>query len=1158
MLYGMNITHIRADCTTGTGNISDVRYTLFNTQDNTNYINNVSYTFNESAAFTLNSSFVLQDSGDWNLSVACSGGTLNETVEDSTNWTLPFGTLNVTLIQPTANTSVKQFEFFTFQSNVTCIGGECGIVNATLDPEATNNKTITINLSYKSGTIYDENDDGIETVKGVIDLTVENSLFDWQPDESKLCTRWEVYSYENQTSTFACYGGNDCCAFADLLAKTNNWKEIYYSTYGKDNAGLNNTIATKVIYYNVSLDPENLYAEIISSELANLDAQYYLETIINTTNQTESNDTTQETTLAGTTYAQGETIKENNKQLGEKITDEPNYETHFLSINKTNTALTVIFYHDHNGTLPIRVEGNVTYNLTKETADYLENITLTVSLVEGIIPRFKLHVGASSEIFEFGKIIPTVNIEDGTYQIEDRDDTKLDVEIIKNNELIEIKGIEDQSIITAKIGQANSTATFSTQAANLLQITTNIVFIESFDIEQATITLAKTGEVNTILQCNDDKFNYDTLACEEWIETGITFSETQNTITFTVDHFTAYAGGNVSKGETGFLTIWDENDPGMPNASQTRLINQDVKFFADYLVSQNGSKITNANCSINVNNGTYNNMTYNASYTYYLYNRSFSNSASYSYNVKCSSSSYPNINVTDTISISSTATKSGPVSTIIGAVPFYTTSNNPQTCNVSIGGTSCVTTWNVNATGILDSAHTFFVDYNMTSNNAFVNDTQSSNIQITIVANDTQDPTILSTSITPGVVINGSNVTLFATASDNVQVDTVWANITLPDNSYQLVMNLPASFTNTIQVGTYNVTFYANDTSGNTANATDTFTTALPINITINVNVTVDISANVSSNVIATIRDSTTNEILIIKQLNGSESLLLPNTPVDLEFSTTFNDVNLITTLFEFNLTENINGSIEFGNPSLDEFLITYAVNTSFTFNSAQVSVSYANATFTNEDNLQLHKCDNFAVSAGTCLSGFNDVTSDTVTTQDKDNDRFIYNTTSFSGFGIKEVTPTPTPTPTPSAPAAAGGGGGGGACPPGRSLVGGKCVAPKAPEPVPEVEEAIEEVPQPAEEPLEEIPQPPAITGAVVAEQVVPLAANFFLVFILFTALFFLFINQRFIITVYRKSKSKKFFKSPVMPKIKKQGIKPWQKENKKEMVSKLKKIYK
>jgi len=59
-------------------------------------------------------------------------------------------------------------------------------------------------------------------------------------------------------------------------------------------------------------------------------------------------------------------------------------------------------------------------------------------------------------------------------------------------------------------------------------------------------------------------------------------------------------------------------------------------------------------------------------------------------------------------------------------------------------------------------------------------------------------------------------------------------------------------------------------------------------------------------------------------------------------------------------------------------------------------------------------------ISSGTCLDSFNDVSSDTVTVQDTVNDRFIYNTTSFSGFGIKEVTPT-----TPSVPSDGGGGGG-------------------------------------------------------------------------------------------------------------------------------------
>ncbi|MBW2979870.1 SBBP repeat-containing protein [Candidatus Woesearchaeota archaeon] len=237
----------------------------------------------------------------------------------------------------------------------------------------------------------------------------------------------------------------------------------------------------------------------------------------------------------GKVYNQGQVITEENKQLGQKLQDEPDYETHFLSIEKTTEYLFVTFYHDYNGTLPVSVEGDVNYTLSKESIDYLENATLVVDLVEEIIPKFKLHVGPESEVFEFGKSIPAVDIAEGNYTLEDRDDSKLNVEITKDNEKIDLEGVEDQSLITANIEKADD-----------VEITTSVAAVQPMEIEQATITLEKTGEVNAILRCDDDKLDYDTMQCSEWVKTDIPFTDNGDTITFTVEHFSGYAGGYIT------------------------------------------------------------------------------------------------------------------------------------------------------------------------------------------------------------------------------------------------------------------------------------------------------------------------------------------------------------------------------------------------------------------------------------------------------------------------------------------------------------------------------------------------------------------------------------------------------------------------------------
>ena len=152
--------------------------------------------------------------------------------------------------------------------------------NQTLNETTINetiNKQIAIDLAYKSGSIYDSNDNGEESVNGIVDLTVEGSLFNWDADKSRLCARWEVYSAEDGKLTTLCYGNNDCCAFVGLLSSNNNWNATYYAVFGKDGAGLSNIISSQVIYYDVNLSAENLKSDVYLSEWGNLSVKFFEE-----------------------------------------------------------------------------------------------------------------------------------------------------------------------------------------------------------------------------------------------------------------------------------------------------------------------------------------------------------------------------------------------------------------------------------------------------------------------------------------------------------------------------------------------------------------------------------------------------------------------------------------------------------------------------------------------------------------------------------------------------------------------------------------------------------------------------------------------------------------------------------------------------------------
>ncbi len=158
-------------------------------------------------------------------------------------------------------------------------------------------KIIAIDLEYNKDSPYDEDNDGEESVNGVVDLTVENTDFNWDVDisemqnisddaqkssifdESKLCTRWETYSEDEDTATAFCHGNEECCNFIELAPLRSNWNEPYYAAFNQYGAGLNNIVSAQVIYYDVNLSSAKV--EILNSEWSNLPVKFYYEDISN-------------------------------------------------------------------------------------------------------------------------------------------------------------------------------------------------------------------------------------------------------------------------------------------------------------------------------------------------------------------------------------------------------------------------------------------------------------------------------------------------------------------------------------------------------------------------------------------------------------------------------------------------------------------------------------------------------------------------------------------------------------------------------------------------------------------------------------------------------------------------------------------------------------
>ena len=145
------------------------------------------------------------------------------------------------------------------------------ILSLTISSEL--NKQININLEFSNSTNYDLDNDGIETTKGVVDLTVENTEFNWNVNQEKLLTKWTITDEDTLTTTDICYGNNEGCAFIDLVSSSKDWNDIFYVNYGRDGTGYNNIVSSKIIYYDVDIST-NL-VEIYDSKEVEKQVKFY-------------------------------------------------------------------------------------------------------------------------------------------------------------------------------------------------------------------------------------------------------------------------------------------------------------------------------------------------------------------------------------------------------------------------------------------------------------------------------------------------------------------------------------------------------------------------------------------------------------------------------------------------------------------------------------------------------------------------------------------------------------------------------------------------------------------------------------------------------------------------------------------------------------------
>ncbi|MDP7506287.1 MAG: hypothetical protein QF362_02490, partial [Candidatus Woesearchaeota archaeon] len=162
------------------------------------------------------------------------------------------------------------------------------VLNETLVNTSVEDLSIKLVLDYYNESNYDTNNDGVETIDGIVDLTVKDTEFNFDVNLSNLCTRWTVNDVDEGSVDHVCYGSNNCCSFIGLESDSSKWDDVYYSYFEMNGAGYENIISAQIVY--AYYDFKKLEAEVAYSGVSNKNVKF-------STPKTEINDFCLETCL---------------------------------------------------------------------------------------------------------------------------------------------------------------------------------------------------------------------------------------------------------------------------------------------------------------------------------------------------------------------------------------------------------------------------------------------------------------------------------------------------------------------------------------------------------------------------------------------------------------------------------------------------------------------------------------------------------------------------------------------------------------------------------------------------------------------------------------------------------------------------------------------
>ncbi|MFC1723894.1 hypothetical protein ACFL0V_07175 [Nanoarchaeota archaeon] len=132
---------------------------------------------------------------------------------------------------------------------------------------------IDVDLVYQTGTQWDADDDGVALSEGdAVDLAIGGTEFNWDVDESKLCTKWTIAN--ELYDTMKCFGSVECCALLGVAPEEGAWDEAFYVYEGRFGATADNVVGAQVVYVDQSLETGDVHFDSAFSDIASLPVRF--------------------------------------------------------------------------------------------------------------------------------------------------------------------------------------------------------------------------------------------------------------------------------------------------------------------------------------------------------------------------------------------------------------------------------------------------------------------------------------------------------------------------------------------------------------------------------------------------------------------------------------------------------------------------------------------------------------------------------------------------------------------------------------------------------------------------------------------------------------------------------------------------------------------